>query len=342
MSKIRTTLVGSYPVPAWVLNTPTRASLHDALKVVVKTQELAGLDVLVDGELGRFDVNHPETNGMIEYFLRPLAGLSTELTQAEIREFHAQEHMQFRSQPAAVVRGALGDGTLDLLSDYRRFAALTERPVKFTVTSPYMLAKTIFDQHYDSLYDLSIALAEVLAKAIRDIDADIIQVDEANLPGTPEDADWAFEPLNIVLNAIQGQSCLHLCFGNYGGQRIQSGFWADLMPFLNRLDVDALILEFARRGYDELAAFHELKPEIAMGIGVIDIKDLEIESPSTVAQRIELAVNCLGAERIGWVHPDCGFWMLPRNVADGKMQNLVQGRNLFYAEASKSLDTQEP
>ena len=336
MSKIRTTLVGSYPVPDWVLNTPTRTSLQDALKVVVKTQEMAGLDVLVDGELGRFDINHPETNGMIEYFLRPMAGLSTELSQEEIREFHAQEHMQFRAQPAAVVRGDLGEGTLDLATGYQQFAALTERPVKFTVTSPYMLAKTIFDPYYNSLYDLSMALADVLAKAIGGIDADIIQVDEANLPGTPEDADWAYEPLNIVLDAIQGDSSLHLCFGNYGGQRIQSGFWADLMPFLNRLDVDALILEFARRGYDELEAFRDLKPEIAMGVGVIDIKDLEIESPSLVAARIELAANCLGAERIGWVHPDCGFWMLPRNVADGKMQNLVKGRDLFYAEAHPS------
>ncbi len=336
MSPIRTTLVGSYPVPAWVLNTPTRTTLHDALKVVVKTQELAGLDVLVDGELGRFDANHPETNGMIEYFLRPMAGLSMELTQEEIREFHAQEHMYFRTQPAAVVRDDLGEGTLDLVSDYHRFAALTTHPVKFTVTSPYMLAKTLFDQYYDSLYDLSMALAEVLAKAIRALEADIIQVDEANLPGNPEDADWAYEPINLVLDAISRESALHLCFGNYGGQQIQTGFWADLMPFLNRLHVDTLLLEFARRGYDELEAFRELKPEIAMGIGVLDIKDLEIESPTVVARRLEQAVNCVGEERIGWIHPDCGFWMLPRNVADGKMQNLVKGRDLFYAESTRS------
>ena len=94
--------------------------------------------------------------------------------------------------------------------------------------------------------------------------------------------------------------------------------------------------EFARRGYDELEVFKDVRPDIGLGIGVIDIKDLEIESPSLVAARIELAANCLGAERIGWVHPDCGFWMLPRNVADGKMQNLVKGRDLFYAEAHPS------
>jgi 5-methyltetrahydropteroyltriglutamate--homocysteine methyltransferase len=88
------------------------------------------------------------------------------------------------------------------------------------------------------------------------------------------------------------------------------------------------VLEFARRGYDELPLFRELRPEIALGVGVIDIKDNEVESAETVARRIENAVNVLGPERVKWVHPDCGFWMLPRSVADRKMAALVQGRNL--------------
>lgn len=76
---------------------------------------------------------------------------------------------------------------------------------------------------------------------------------------------------------------------HYGGQSIQKGFWKDLMPFLNRLELDHLILGFARRGYDELDAFRELKPEIALGIGVIDIKDNEVESHEQVAKRVEHA-----------------------------------------------------
>jgi 5-methyltetrahydropteroyltriglutamate--homocysteine methyltransferase len=122
---------------------------------------------------------------------------------------------------------------------------------------------------------------------------------------------------------------LHLCFGNYGGQSIQRGLWADLLPFLNNLHVNHLILEFARRGYDELAIFRDLRDDIALGIGVIDIKDNEVETPDEVARRIELAVKTLGADRIQWVHPDCGFWMLPRSVADRKMAALVAGRDRF-------------
>ncbi|RME64857.1 MAG: methionine synthase, partial [Caldilineae bacterium] len=94
-----------------------------------------------------------------------------------------------------------------------------------------------------------------------------------------------------------------------------------------------LVLECARREGEELTVFRELREDIALGVGVIDIKDNEIESPETVARRIEQAVKVLGAERVRWVHPDCGFWMLPRSVADGKMAALVQGRNLFLGKS---------
>ena len=62
------------------------------------------------------------------------------------------------------------------------------------------------------------------------------------------------------------------------------------------------MLEFARRGYDELDVFTDLRPDIALGVGVIDIKDNEVESPDVVAWRIEKSVNMLGAERVRWVH----------------------------------------
>ena len=89
------------------------------------------------------------------------------------------------------------------------------------------------------------------------------------------------------------------------------------------------MLEFARRGYDELEAFNELKPETKLGVGVVDIKDNEVESTDVIAGRIENAVTVLGMERIKWVHPDCGFWMLARSVADRKMAALVAGRDQF-------------
>jgi len=311
---------------------PSTPSLMDAILVVVRTQELAGIDVVSDGELSRFNVNHPETNGMIEYFVTPLGGVSTTFSRADIELFRSMPGMKFRTQPAAVVHTAVDQGTLNLPAAWQTLKSIASRMTKFTVTSPYMLGKTLLDRHYHDRKALTMAIADVLRKQLEGIDAAVVQVDEANLPGSPEDGPWAAEAINHVLKGARGQKAVHLCFGNYGGQTIQKGFYKSLLPFFNALECDHLVLEFARRGTEELDAFKELKPSIALGVGVIDIKDNEVEAPSSVAAAIEKSVKTLGAERIRWVHPDCGFWMLHRSVADRKMRALVEGRDLFLGQ----------
>ncbi len=328
---IQTTVVGSYPAPAWLLAQPSKPALRDAMLAVFKTQELAGIDVVTDGELSRFDVSHPETQGMIEYFISPLAGVDTAFSRAEAAAFRGQPGMQFRRQPAGVVRAAIGEGTLDLPSAAAN-GALTAKPYKFTVTSPYMLAKSLLDLHYRDIRRLAFAIADVFQTQAAEIPAAVLQIDEANLVGSPHDGEWAADVLNHVFAGFGGQKGVHLCFGNYGGQTIQQGLFKDLLPFFNRLACDHLILEMARPGDADLPVFRDLKPEIALGIGVIDIKDNAVETPELIARRIERAVHVLGPERIKWVHPDCGFWMLSRIVADRKMAALAAGRDLYLGQ----------
>lgn len=329
MHTIRTTVVGSYPVPMWLRVFSTRESLRDAMLAVIKTQELAGIDVVADGELYRWDINHAETNGMIDYFLRPLEGVSTVLTREQLERWRGQAGQQFRAAPPGVVTGPIGGGRLNLERDYLLFRDLTTRPKKFTVTSPYMLAKTVSDEHYRDLRQLVLALADVLQAELRAIDADIVQVDEANVTGHADDGPLAAEGINRVLEGVSREKAVHLCFGNYGGQTIQHGTYQQLIAFLNRLRCDHLVLEMARRPDHELPWLKDVRPEIGLGIGVIDIKDNEVESADTVARRIERAVSVLGPGRVRYVHPDCGFWMLPRSSADAKMRALVKGRDLF-------------
>jgi 5-methyltetrahydropteroyltriglutamate--homocysteine methyltransferase len=59
--------------------------------------------------------------------------------------------MSFRLKPAGVVREAIGEGSLDLFEACSRSAAVANGPLKFTLTSPYMLARTLLDNHYNSL-----------------------------------------------------------------------------------------------------------------------------------------------------------------------------------------------
>jgi len=329
---ILTTVVGSYPIPHWLLGDSSRVTLRDAIMVVLKTQELAGVDVVADGELNRFDPSHPETNGMIDYFVSRMDGIRTRYSVTDIDRFRADAGLTYRADPAGIVTSDVGEGTLNLPRDFQFTRNLTPRPLKFTCTGPHMLTKVLTDRHYGDRAKLAMAIAEVLRKQLSSIEASVVQIDEANISGHPEDREWALEAINHVLDGVKARRGVHICFGNYGGQSIQKGFWKDLMPFLNGLKADHLILEFARRGYDELDVFKDLDPAIGLGLSVIDIKDNGIESPELIARRIENASKILGPDRIPFVHPDCGFWMLQRSVADGKMRALVQGRNLYEGE----------
>lgn len=328
-ARIQTTTVGSYPVPDWLVALPSEQALIDATRVVIATQEKAGIDLVCDGELYRFDVNHPETNGMIEYFVLPMAGVRREIGLAEWMRFKAEPGMEFRAKPSGIVVGPLGPGGLDLPSACARAKALASRPLKFTLTGPHMLAKMLLNTHYNDRAELAFAIADVLAEQVKHIDAAVIQVDEANLPGSPEEWPWAAEAINRVLRAIPTTPAVHLCFGNYGGQTIQKGGWDKLIDYLNALHVDHIVMENAHRPAEELAAFKGLRPEIGLGLGVIDIKQTTVESADAIARAIERADKVLGPGRVRYIHPDCGFWMLKRSIADGKIRALVRGRDLY-------------
>jgi 5-methyltetrahydropteroyltriglutamate--homocysteine methyltransferase len=175
------------------------------------------------------------------------------------------------------------------------------------------------------------AVAEVLAEQVAGLPCACVQVDEANIPGNPDHGPLAAKAINVVLDAISKgtQRAVHFCFGNYGGQTIQKGNWKRLTMFLNSLHCDHLVLELAHRPRSDLDALKEITPKIALGVGVIDIKVNHIESADEVAKRIEEAEKAAGLGRVKWVHPDCGFWMLKRTIADRKIEALVKGRDLY-------------
>ncbi|MEO8521030.1 MAG: methionine synthase [Acidobacteriota bacterium] len=332
--EILTTTVGSYPVPDWLAAAPSEQALVDATRVVFDTQRQAGIDLPTDGELYRFDLDHPDTNGMIEYFVRPLAGIRAQVGRLDTAAFRAKTEMRFRSKPAAVVVGALAEGTLNMPEDCARAAAVAGGPFKFTLTSPYMLARTLLDTHYRSFEQLTLALADVLAAQAADLACACVQVDEANIPGNPGDAPLAAEAINRVLDAVTVEKAVHFCFGNYGGQTIQRGAWKPLLSFLNSLRADHLVLELAHRPASDLDALKDLDPAIGIGVGAVDIKVNHVETADEIASGLERAERALGPGRVRYVHPDCGFWMLKRSVADRKIRALTEGRDLYLGRRS--------
>jgi 5-methyltetrahydropteroyltriglutamate--homocysteine methyltransferase len=312
-----------------MVSNTARTVLRDAVMVLLKIQEIAGLDLVTDGELMRFDPNNPETNGMVDYFVSRMSGIRKEFSLSDFDRFRAGPASGYKLLTAGVVTGPVGEGTLNLPNDYEFVRPLTRLPLKFTCTGPHMLARMLTNLYYKDVADLAMDIAKVLRRQLELIEPDVVQVDEASIVGYPEDTPWAAEAINYVLDGILNERAVHICFGNYGGQPMLRGFWRDLIPFLNALHADHFVLEFARRGYDELAFFSDLDPKIGLGIGVIDIKDNEVESPELIASRVQKIVKTLGPERLRYIHPDCGFWMLQRSVVDRKIRALVEGRDLF-------------
>jgi 5-methyltetrahydropteroyltriglutamate--homocysteine methyltransferase len=329
--RILTTTVGSYPVPDWLAALPSEQAVIDATRVVFDIQRQAGIDLPTDGELYRFDVNHPDTNGMIEYFIRPMAGISLAVRPLDHRGVFAPGAHGIPRKPAGVVTGPLGEGSLNLLADCARAASVAGGEFKFTVTSPYMLARTLLDHHYRSFERLNVALGEVLAAQMRGLPAACVQIDEANVPGNPKDGPLAAASINLVLDAIgRGtQRAVHFCFGNYGGQTIQKGGWKALLGFLNALHADHLVLELAHRPPSDLHALKHISRNIGLGVGVVDVKVNHVETPDEIARRIEAVERSVGQGRVKWVHPDCGFWMLKRSIVDRKLEALVRGRDKY-------------
>ncbi|HTG43013.1 MAG TPA: hypothetical protein VK633_00655 [Verrucomicrobiae bacterium] len=134
--------------------------------------------------------------------------------------------------------------------------------------------------------------------------------------GRPLDANLEFAPLPLQsLHEIRRRS------GPSNNRR-----------FLNQLHADHLVLEMARRSATELSFLKELDHRLGIGLGVVDIKSNLVETPEEIARRIEQGVTILGPGRVKYVHPDCGFWMLKRSVADRKMAALVRGRDLFLGK----------
>jgi len=258
-----------------------------------------------------------------------MEGIRMQLTDNEIADFRALPGMEFRRLPAGIVDAPIGIGKLDLKTPCDRITKLAKKPAKFTLTGPHMLAKTIPNTYYKNKEEVTFAIAHALAKQVAQLDADVIQLDEANLPGHPHEWPWALEAINIMLDAVKTKAAVHLCFGNYGGKRIQDGTWNNMVDYINGLHVDHIVLETKRRPKDEIAVLKDIDPRIGLGVGVVDIKSFEIESADEIAKDLERIEKAVGFGRVKYIHPDCGFWMLDKETSDAKIGALVKGRDLY-------------
>ncbi|HYL61334.1 MAG TPA: methionine synthase [Candidatus Methylomirabilis sp.] len=323
-----TTVVGSYSMPGWLERLKTEyfarrisrqdlEEIHDtAVKAAIKDQEIAGIDIITDGELRR--------DNMIDYFVERLPGVQFDRSSKKFYyDFYDSE-----------VVGKLPAGSLGLTSDFLFLRAYTNHETKICITGPHSLAKRIRNKHYASEADFALDLARVMNAEFKELakaEARRIQIDEPYLSGFPEDLDWAIDAWNALVADVNAKIAVHICYGNRYGKPSWEGSYRYLFPAIQRAKVHQLTLEFARRGGDDLDLFREFPMPFDLGVGVIDVKTQAVETAETVAERIRKALAILPKERL-FILPDCGCLHLPRNVAFAKLSAMVEGTKMVRRE----------
>ena len=323
-----TAVVGSYSIPGWLERVKNdyllrRVSRHDlddihdtAVKAAIKDQEVAGVDIVSDGELRR--------DNMIDYFAERLPGVQVD---------HGSKRFCYDFYDS-VVRARMPTGSLGLVEEFRFLRRYTDRRVKFSVTGPHSLVKRIRNEHYPSEEAFALDIARVMNLELRELvkaGATDIQIDEPYYSGFPEDVGWGVAAVNALVDGVEAWVSLHVCYGNRYGKPSWEGSYRYLFPAILEARVRQLTLEFGRRGEDDVRLFKEFDPPFHLGLGVVDVKTHEVESPAVVAERIRTALAIVPAARLS-INPDCGCLHLPRDVAFAKLQAMVEGTRVVRRE----------
>jgi len=335
---LATSVVGSYSVPEWLERVKTDyyqrhisgeqlKEIHEtAIKAAIKDQEHAGVDIVSDGELRR--------DNDIDYFLARMPGV--EIAQSA-KAFYSDYYQ-------AVVTHAIpehdeAEPPMGLLDDYRFTRQYTDKPIKFSMTGPFSLSRRVKNEFYKDEADLVMAFARLLnreARALAAAGVAVLQVDEPLLAGYPEQVKLAVNALNAVFEGIERNGttrAVHVCYGNRNARPLWEGHYDFLFPGIINAEIDQLVLEFARKGYDDLDLFKRYANcPFSLGLGVIDVKSPEVETADMVARRVKMALEILPPDRV-MVNPDCGLRNLPSDVARAKLEALTEGTNAVRKEA---------
>jgi 5-methyltetrahydropteroyltriglutamate--homocysteine methyltransferase len=279
--------------------------------------ELAGVDVVTDGEMRRESYSNRFATALDGVDLdRP--GVALDRTGHE--------------NPVPRVGGPIRRRGPVEVRDVEFLRSITDRRIKITVPGPFTMTQQAQDDFYGSERELALAYAQAVNEELHDLKsagADVVQIDEPYLQARPEPArEYALEAIDRALAGIEGDTVLHTCFGYaHIVHDRPSGY-----PFLRELNGCAathLSLEAAQPGLDPEVL--RAVPDKVILLGVLDLGSPEAETPSVVAERLRRALEVVPPERLV-AAPDCGMKYLSRELAFAKLRALVEGAELVRAE----------
>jgi 5-methyltetrahydropteroyltriglutamate--homocysteine methyltransferase len=208
----------------------------------------------------------------------------------------------------------------------------TDRRIKITVPGPFTITQQAQNDYYRDEKALALDIAAAVNEEIKSLQAagaDVVQIDEPYLQARPEKARaYGVEVINRALEGIEGTTALHLCFGYAAIVHDRPSQYAFLTE-LRECVVRQISIEAAQPRLD-LSVLRQFANKIII-VGVLNLGDMEVETPEIVAGRIRAALQYVEPERL-ILAPDCGMKYLPREVAFGKLSALVEGARMVRRE----------
>jgi len=334
-----TTLVGSYPQPEWLIDRkklagrfPPRVrarelwridksfleeAQEDATRLAIRAQEEAGIDIVTDGEIRRESYSNR--------FATALEGVDIDNPGTALdRSGHPN--------PVPRIVGRIRRKHAVEVNDLLFLKKNTDRKVKITVPGPFTMSQQAQNDFYKSPEEAAMDYAAAVNAEIRDLfaaGADVVQIDEPYMQARPEKArEYGLKALNRALEGIKGETAVHICFGYAAIIHARpSGY--SFLPELAGSPVRQISIETAQSNLD--TAVLQKLPGKKIMVGCIDLSDMKIETPEIVVARLKKALRHIKPEDM-IVAPDCGMKYLPREVAFGKLQAMVEGAKRLRKE----------
>lgn len=359
------TMVGAYPRPAWFqdqldgrdIREAFKSLRHeeafrDAVRVTVRDQESAGLDIITDGQMW-FDDYASGIGSFFWYWFERIHGFGREKLEHPARgRVDGLDAFTLDESGGVAVIGPIERGPIHLADLYEIATATSSRPVKACVGAGPLQLSTMAHFQGGPIHDrfeLSAALADVFRAEIEDLLAvgcRHVQLEDLgawvpNVTQAQRDFDWVTSTVDQLFAGLEHapdgapvERCWHFCLGNSWGSRavgLTRGGYGSVLPHYFDVDVDAFVLDFACRDMADVGVLRDLPTSKRVHAGVIDVRNLEIEQPEQVAERIRSVLAVVDPERVT-LTTDCGMKQLPRTVAAAKLISLVAGAELVRRE----------
>lgn len=334
-----TTIVGSFPQPDWLIDReklagrfPPRVrakelwrvapqyleeAWNDATLIAIRAQEQAGLDIVSDGEIRRESYSNRFATALEGVDLdNPGTGLD--------RSGHPN--------PVPRITGKIRRKHAVEVEDMLFLRRNTDRKTKITVPGPFTMLQQAQNDFYASEEEAAMDYAAAVNAEIRDLfaaGADVVQIDEPYMQARPEKArKYGLAALNRALDGIAGTTAVHICFG-YAAIIHERPTGYSFLPELAQCGCKQVSIETAQSHLD-CSVLEQLDGKQVM-VGCIDLSDMAIETPETIADRVRRALPHVAKERV-ILAPDCGMKYLPREVAQGKLEAMVQAAQILRRE----------